>query len=75
MNDTLTTPEPSPAERHLAKIAATQRQITDTELEIDIIHRQKALKQREMLGYVKELRDLVEQAAGLQALALPFEGA
>jgi hypothetical protein len=57
---------------HLGRIAATQKRIKDAEAELDVLTRARVAKHREMLGYVKELRDLVDQAAGLQAMALPF---
>jgi hypothetical protein len=60
------------ASAHLSRIAAATKRVRDVEDDLDVLAKQTRGKRSEHTAATKQLRELVDQAAGIQALALPF---
>lgn len=60
------------ASAHLSRIAAATKRVADAEDALDALAKQTRGKRSEHTAATKQLRELVDQAAGIQALALPF---
>lgn len=62
------------AAAHLSRIAGAQREIATIEAALDELAQQTRAKKQQHAKAVARLRELVDEAAGIRAMALPLGG-